>query len=371
MTILLGLVLLLLLVLIHEAGHFVCARLFGVKVEAFSVGMGPVLLHKKTESGTDFRLSLIPLGGYCAMKGEKDFQNAIDENLTEIRSSPDSFYGTHPLRRLAIAFGGPFVNLLLGIIAFTAIAMAGYEYTSPGNKINVVEEIDGVHTPAYEAGLKSGDEIIRINDIETDDFSRIASEIGARGSEQVTVTFRRNDEIMTCTVVPLLDTKTGMGKIGIMSDKDSVTVREYPSRSFFPALAEGFSRTYNCLYLTVKGIRNLFRGVDFTSSVSGPIRITTFMGNTVKEGFSEGFRQGFIMTAELLAFISISLFFTNMLPLGIFDGGLILIAFIEWIRRKPLKPRHQLYVQYSGLAVVVFLMFFVIGGDILFLLKKN
>ena len=106
-----GLLCLFFLIIFHEFGHFIAAKLFGVKVESFSVGFGPVLLHKKIR-GTDYRLSLIPLGGYCGLKGEKDFQNAIENGLSEIVGEPDSLYGIHPFKRALIGFFGPFFNFI-------------------------------------------------------------------------------------------------------------------------------------------------------------------------------------------------------------------------------------------------------------------
>ena len=117
LTILYGILGLGLIVLIHETGHLIAARMCGVKVEAFSVGMGPILLHK-TIKDTDYRLSLIPLGGYCEMKGEKAFSEALESNAKEITGEPDSLYGVHPLKRAFIAFMGPFFNVIFAFFAF-------------------------------------------------------------------------------------------------------------------------------------------------------------------------------------------------------------------------------------------------------------
>ena len=114
MTILWGILCLGIIVFIHEAGHFIAARYCGVTVESFSIGMGPVIWHKKIGM-TDYRLSLLPLGGYCGMKGEKAFQQAIDEKLSYIPAEADSFYGVHPLKRICIAFAGPFANLFFAL----------------------------------------------------------------------------------------------------------------------------------------------------------------------------------------------------------------------------------------------------------------
>ena len=366
MTLLIGLVLLLFLILIHEAGHFLFARLCGVKVESFSIGMGPVLFHHETKKGTDFRISLIPLGGYCSMKGEKDLEECFETgNFPE-----DSFYGTHPLKRLLIAFAGPLANLVLSIVCFTGIALAGYTYWSAGNVVEVIEELDGEVSPAYSAGLRSGDEIISIDGKQVFDFSDISSCIAVKPLEEVRIEVLRNGETLLFTAVPFLDKDTGAGKIGVKSDPSSVKERTYPSLSFFPAVAEGTVKTFTSLAVTIKSVAVLFKGVNISKAVSGPLRITDFMGSSVREGFKAGTKQGLIMILELMGIISVSLFFTNMLPVGIFDGGLILTAFIEWIsgRRLPLKVRQV--IQYTGLFLVVLLMIFVLGSDILYFFRK-
>lgn len=370
MTVVIGLLILIFLILFHETGHFIFARLCGIKVEAFSVGMGPVLLHHTSKSGTDWRISLIPIGGYCAMKGEKDFADAVEQNLPCIDSAPDTFYGTHPLKRLLTAFGGPLFNLILGIAAFTATAMIGYTYYSADTSVSVIEEFEGEESPAKKAELKTGDIILELDGNPAESFADVAAYIAEKPLEQIEVKVLRGDEEKVLYVTPALDKTNGTGKIGIMSDSSSLKEIKKEGLSFFPALKEGFVRSVNCIVLTLKGLRNLFRGVDVSSALSGPIRITTFVGDAVSDGFEAGFRSGVIMILELLALISVSLFFTNMLPVSIFDGGLILIAAAEWILHRKLKPKLMLYIQYAGLAVVLLLMIFVIGNDIIYLIKK-
>ena len=155
MSIIYGLLGLGFIVFIHELGHFIAAKIFGVTVESFSVGMGPILLHK-TIKGTDYRLSLIPLGGYCGMKGQKDFQVALDEKLDSIKGDKDSFYGIHPFKRAIIAFAGPFFNFLFAIFAFMIISMVGYSYYTSQNKIILANEIyPEMESVAAKTGLQT------------------------------------------------------------------------------------------------------------------------------------------------------------------------------------------------------------------------
>ncbi|MDR2898601.1 MAG: site-2 protease family protein [Spirochaetaceae bacterium] len=140
LTVILGLLGLGVIVFIHELGHFAAARFCGVTVESFSIGWGPVLLRKKIGE-TEYRLSLVPIGGYCGMKGDKAFQQALEDKLTEIPREEGSFYGVSPFKRILIAFAGPFCNFLFAVLAFTVIAMVGYSYQSAGNRVLLASEL--------------------------------------------------------------------------------------------------------------------------------------------------------------------------------------------------------------------------------------
>ncbi|MDD7015225.1 MAG: site-2 protease family protein [Spirochaetales bacterium] len=370
MTFVIGLVALGFLIFFHECGHFLMARLCGVTVEAFSVGMGPVLLHKKIKN-TDYRLSLIPLGGYCAMKGEQDFQLAIENNEKVITGEPDSFYGIHPLKRLLIAFAGPFFNLVFAFAAFTVIALTGYTYYSAGNKVSMADEIyQDITSPAHLSGMETGDEIVEIDGTKMECFADIVTYVSSRPDKDLKIKVKRNDQFLTFTVHSILDKETGSGKIGIVSDSNSIIAREYPSHSFFPALKEGVLKTGEMTFLTVKSIATLFKGVKLTNALSGPVRISEIVGSAVKEGFSESFHAGFVSALQLMALISVSLFITNLLPIPVLDGGLILFAFIEWVSRRKLNPKFLLYIQYAGVTIIFLLMFIAISGDIMYLLRK-
>ena len=228
MTIIYGLLGLSIIVFIHEAGHFAAARIFGVKVESFSIGRGPVLLHKLI-GGTDYRLSLIPFGGYCGMKGEKDFQKAMEEGLDGIIAEKDSFYGIHPFKRLCIAFAGPFANFLSALIALSIIAMTGYDYYTTSNKIILAEELPNpkaefaIQTfPASRAGLQTGDRIISVNGKSIAYFSDIVENVSLNVGTMLRIDAERNGQILSFTLTPETDKSSGAGKIGIVSWIDPV-----------------------------------------------------------------------------------------------------------------------------------------------------
>lgn len=456
MTIIYGLLGLSVIIFIHELGHFFVARFFGVHVESFSIGMGPVLLHK-TVKGTDYRLSLIPFGGYCGMKGEKDFQTAMENKLDRIPAEKDSFYGVHPLKRIAIAFAGPFANVILAVAALSVVAMIGYDYYTSPNKIILASEFyPDSPSSAAEAGLQTGDRITAINGKRIEYFSDIVETVSLSARKTLHIEADRNGNAMTFTLVPELDKSTGAGKIGVLSwldpviesaaenspafnaglqngdriiEADGKTVRntvdlyeilknlheadisvERGSRvfhahlslapqdgqsaqksaerknsgnenlvsgiswqaikvhtktyPFFPALIQGTKETLKMVSVTAQSIALLFKGIDLKQAVSGPIGITVLLGETAKEGFSAGFSVGVVTVCNFLAVISISLFLMNLLPVPVLDGGLMLVAFIELVRRKSIKPKTLYAIQIAGVCFIVLIFLLGMFADI-------
>lgn len=372
MRIIIGLICLFFLIFFHELGHFLAAKLFGVKVEAFSIGFGPVLLHK-TKNGTDYRFSLIPLGGYCAMKGEKDFQKSLDAGLDHIEAEPDSMYGVHPFKRLLIAFAGPFFNLFFAFFALTCISLVGYTYYAYSNKINVPdgENYADLKSVAKEAGIKSGDEIIKINGKEIKDFSDLIEQISTKPDEDISVTVLRDGQTLDFFLHTDMDKKTGGGKIGIIANPESLEKKEKKPKWLIPAIAEGFTETCKDCVLTVKGIATLFKGVDLQESVSGPARIADMMGQVAKESFSDSFRSGFVNMLSFMAIISISLGIMNLLPIPILDGGLILFALIELILHRKISPKVLYYIQFIGIAFIAVMFVIGLSGDIHYFINLN
>lgn len=456
MTVIYGLLGLSVIIFIHELGHFFVARFFGVHVESFSIGMGPVLLHK-TVKGTDYRLSLVPFGGYCGMKGEKDFQTAMENKLDRIPAEKDSFYGVHPLKRIAIAFAGPFANVILAVAALSVVAMIGYDYYTSPNKIILASEFyPDSPLSAAEAGLQTGDRIRAINGKRIEYFSDIVEAVSLAARKTLHVEADRNGTAMTFTLVPELDKSTGAGKIGVLNwldpviesaaenspafnaglqngdriiEADGKTVRntvdlyeilknlreadisvERDSRvfqahlslasqneqsaqksaerensgnenlvsgiswqaikvhtktyPFFPALIQGARETFKMVSVTAQSIALLFKGIDLKQAVSGPIGITVLLGETAKEGFSAGFSVGVVTVCNFLAVISISLFLMNLLPVPVLDGGLILVAFIELVRRKSIKPKTLYAIQIAGICFIVLIFLLGMFADI-------
>jgi regulator of sigma E protease len=161
-----------------------------------------------------------------------------------------------------------------------------------------------------------------------------------------------------------MDKETGTGKIGVAADTESLLEQSTPDYNFFQAIGHGFLDTFEYIGLTFKSIAILFKGVDLKNAVGGPARITEMLGSTAEEGFSAGFKIGFISLSQLMAVISISLFIMNLLPIPVLDGGLILIALIETISRKKVPPKVQYRISFIGFAFIAILFIIGLIGDI-------
>lgn len=366
MRIVIGLLCLCFLIFFHELGHFLVAKLFKIKVESFSIGMGPILFHK-TIKGTDYRISLFPFGGYCGIKGEKDFQEALKNNYSKIEGEKDSMYGCHPFKRAAIGFAGPFFNFLFAFFAFTVILLTGYTTYSYSNKIIIASELDSsIQSQAKKAGLKTGDEIIKINNKKIEDFSDIIFEISKRPDEDIEISVLRDKEIIEFSVHSVLDKTSGTGKIGISADTTTLLKKEIKSKNFFLAIKDGFLESLNMTFLTLKGIFTLFRGVDLKNQVSGPARVADMIGEVVSESATQGKKAIFINLLNFMALISISLFLMNLLPIPVLDGALILFALIEGIFRIRLHPKFYYYIQFIGIFIIIIIFIIGVSGDFIY-----
>lgn len=439
-TVIIGIFALGIVVFIHELGHFIAARLCGVTVETFSIGWGPALLRKKWR-GTEYRISALPLGGYCGMKGEKEFGDALQQGLDSIPKEEGSFYGANAWKRIFISFAGPFANLIFAVIALTFVSASGYTYKTYENKIvPVVSLHDSEKKPAELAGLLSGDIITAIDGNKITYFSDLQQYIATHAEQPLTVEYKRNGKSFSTIITPLLDKKTGAGLIGVypyipliigeiqngsaadtaglmQNDRiisvnnimvehfyqlDSFLVEKpeqieieierngqrnfytlvliyneqgsaltginwqtvtvhVPGTGFVKSIQNGFIETKRTIQLTLKSIGLLFRGIDLSEAVSGPVRITVMIGEIAQSSF-----VGFM---ELMSIICVSLFLMNLLPIPVLDGGQILFSFLEIIIGRPLKPRTLYYVQFIGLAFILGIFALALFGDIKFLLK--
>ncbi|MAG13101.1 MAG: RIP metalloprotease RseP [Spirochaetales bacterium] len=217
-NILLGLLGLGIVILVHELGHFIAAKASGIQVEAFSIGWGKVLFAK-TFRGTQYRLSLLPIGGYCKMKGEEFFKQASGENdgISAV-AQPGSLFSVAPIRRAITYLSGPLANLLFSILVLSVIWMAGFAVTTFSNKIILLSETalaDQSVYPADQAGLQTGDIIVEIDGDIIENFRDIEQHVTPSGGRELQIVVSRNGRLLQMSITPLLDTETGAGRIGV------------------------------------------------------------------------------------------------------------------------------------------------------------
>jgi regulator of sigma E protease len=228
----------------------------------------------------------------------------------------------------------------------------------------VIEEL-APGSPAGAAGLQKGDRILRANGEEIPHNAALMGVL-AKKPETLTLDYARNGEERQTVLVPVY-TENGEAELGI-----GYGYVRYRSPVLSPpaALARGTAETWKTLTVSLRSLGLLFRGIDLTQAVSGPVRITYMVGDIAAEGFGESFARGIQSMANFLALISIALCIMNLLPLPVLDGGMTLLFIVEWIKRKPLHPKAVSAFQTVGVVLIFGLMIFAVFGDILYLVNR-
>ena len=232
--IILGLIGLGVVVFVHELGHFIAARLMGIGVEAFSIGWGKPILKKKI-GDVEYRLGLFPVGGYCKMRGDADFEEIYRKNKEGIELEKGSYFAAHPFKRIVACLGGPLFNFVFAVLVFSVIwGIGGFEIYTPSNRIVLASEVIPSEitpsetalaipsTPAEEAGLITGDRIVSIMGRETETFNDIREIITINPNRLLPLEVVRNNEILSLSITPSLDETRTRGIIGIYNWLDPV-----------------------------------------------------------------------------------------------------------------------------------------------------
>jgi len=359
MSIIIGLLLLNILIFLHELGHFFAAKICSIKIEAFSLGMGPVLWHRKCHD-TDFRISLLPIGGYCGMKGEKEL--ASDDFVT---FDKDSLYGTNAFARAFIGFAGPLVNFFFAIISFTIVAMVGYTYFTASNKVILANEIyPEMHSAAAEAGILTGDHIIMIDGHKIQYFSDISEIVSKHPNETLSIHILRDGESIEKLVRLGKNETTGEGVLGVISNSDELIKLEAERSPLHTALTKSVQQAFSLIKFTFQNLRAIFTNKHFSENIAGTGQISSMLGNTAKTGFSVNFRTGIASVLQFMALISMSLFIMNMLPIPILDGWLVYTSLLEGTFKIKISSKIRKAVQFAGLFILILLFIIAINSDV-------
>lgn len=351
------LVLLTVLVFVHELGHYSIARWCGVRVEVFSIGFGPELFGFTASSGTRWKVSAIPLGGYVKMFGEN--QPAGERNDAKSRLSEEqrsvSFHHKPLGQRAAIVFAGPFANYLFAIIILAAMFTFYGQPTSPTNVGKVLP-----NSAAEKAGFQPGDIIRSIDGAEIERFQEIQQKVRIAPGETLIVTVERTGRRMDLTVIPeVVDhtdrfgNKQRIGRLGIQGTAtEQVMVRYDPVTSTWKAVVESVVLTKSIF----KAVGQIITGARGTDELGGPLRIAKVTGDLYQVGID------WVLT--LAAILSLNLALINLFPIPMLDGGHLMFYAFEAIRGRPLGERVQEYGFRIGIALVLALMVFVTWNDL-------
>ncbi|GAA9114549.1 RIP metalloprotease RseP [Helicobacter pylori] len=335
------------LIFVHELGHFTIARICGVKVEVFSIGFGKKLCFFKL-FGTQFALSLIPLGGYVKLKG----MDKEEDGTNETHQENDSYAQKSPFKKLWILFGGAFFNFLFAILVYFFLALGGEKVLLP--------IIGDLEKNALEAGLLKGDKILSINHKKIASFGEIRSVVAhARG--ELVLEIERNHQILekrlTPKIVAVISDSNDPNEIikykviGIKPDMQKTGVVSY---SLFQAFEKALSRFKEGVVLIVDSLRRLIAGSASVKELSGVVGIVGALSHA----------SSLSMLLLFGAFLSINLGILNLLPIPALDGAQMLGVVFKNIFKITLPTFMQNALWLAGVGFLVFIMFLGLFNDL-------
>lgn len=343
------------LVILHELGHYLVGRLFGVRADVFSIGFGRELAGWNDKRGTRWRLAAIPMGGYVQFAGDMDASSRPDPALAEADSAAlkGTFPGAPLWQRALIVLAGPLTNLLVAVAIFAAFNMAYGVAVSP--------PVVGGFSPgsaAQAAGIKEGDRITALDGDRIDSFMEISERVALYPGKTVAVALVRDGQALVIPVRLGTDVQTDQfgnemrrGLLGIRSTEVS-----FEPVGPVKAVAVGFEQSVGVVATMTSGLRQIVIGERSVKELGGPLKIAKYSG--------EQLSLGWLNFASFAALISINLAFINLLPIPTLDGGHLAIYAAEAVRRKPLGARSQEWAFRTGLAFVLALMVFVTVNDL-------
>jgi regulator of sigma E protease len=317
-----------LVIMLHELGHYTVAKLAGIKVNEFSIGMGPKIFQKQGKE-TKYSIRALPLGGYVALEGE-----------SEDSEDPRSFGNVSVYKRMAVVVAGVIMNLILAIITFMIIASI-IGVPSDSNVIGSVKK----DTPAYEAGLLKGDRIVKVDDVDVNSWSEVVENISNKeAGKQINITIKRDGKDLNKKITPIKI--EGQTAIGIGFSKSPQSIIKY-----------GFVKTYDVIVEVFVVLGGLFTGKYGVSMLSGPVGVISVIGQATSAGI--------INLLFILALISANLAVVNILPIPALDGGKLLFLIIEAISGHKVNEKVESILSFIGIVLLFTLVGYVtIFGDL-------
>lgn len=342
------------LIFFHELGHFVVAKAFGVGVVKFSMGFGRTIVGRKIGE-TEYVLSWIPLGGYVKMVGETPGEWMNEEaEIPEGMDPSRSFSRRSPWVRMAIALAGPAFNLVLAVFVYWCIyAFQGLPVDGDGSSTRIGEVTPG--GPAFEVGIKKGDEIVAVAGTAVEDWDALRHGVRDTAGKPFVMTVRRDDELLDFKLSAI--ELPGAAEAGaepryIVGILGSLV---YQAKPPLEALGLAVDDTIASARAIPMVLLEMLSGNVSPRQIQGPIGIVGIAGKQ--------FEQGIFPYLKLVALISVNLGVLNLLPIPVLDGGMILVCLVEVVRRRPMTAQSLGALQQAGLVFLLFVMALALFND--------
>jgi regulator of sigma E protease len=350
-------------VFFHELGHFLVARLCGVRILAFSIGFGPEIAGFYDRHGTRWKIAVIPLGGYVKFFGDESAASTPDKariSSMDEAERAESFIFQPVIKRAAIVAAGPIANFLLAIVIFSGIFMLfGMQTMSPR-----VDEVQP-DSPAAAAGFQPGDMVLSIGGEKIDSFSDMQRIVSDSAGDRLDIKVERNGKEVDLKATPELreekDIFGNVHRIGLLGIKRSPAPGDVKFQPVSPprAVLLGAQETWFVVDKTLGYIGKVIVGRESANQLGGPIRIAQMSGQVASVSW--------VALIHMAAVLSVSIGLLNLFPIPLLDGGHLLFYSIEAMRGRPLSERAQEVGFRIGFAIVLMLMIFATFNDIVHL----
>lgn len=352
-------------VFVHEYGHYIVAKKFGVKIESFSIGFGKEIFGWNDKYGTRWKLSMIPLGGYVKMFGDQNPASQPGKEVKKISKEERklAFFYKPLYQRFLIVLAGPMANYLLAIIVtFFILVKFGTSISS-----NIISEVMP-DLPAEMVGMRSGDKVVKIGNSRIETFTDLQQIVQINPNILLNVTVERGNQEILFELTPkekvskdFLGNEIKTGYIGVKSGEV-----EFQDVGFFRALPLSISETWDSTVLTLKVVKQLILGQRSISDLSGPVKIAQYSGQVTKKSLTkdENGKRNIYLIFWFISMLSVNLGLMNLLPIPVLDGGHLLLYSIEFIRRKELPQKVQEVFFALGFSFLILLFIVVSFNDI-------
>ena len=341
MKIIVSLLIFSIIILFHELGHFLLAKRAGIKVNEFSLGLGPTIWGVK-KGDTLYCLKLLPFGGACMMEGE-------DEDST----AENSFGSKSVWARISVVAAGPVFNFIMAFVfSFVLLCATGYD-------LPVLVDVSPGYAAA-EAGLQAGDVITEMNGKNIHFYRDISAYGMYHPGEPVEITYERDGEEYTTTLVPKYDEELGRYLYGFIGNAG----REKHTNNVFTLMKYSVHEVGYWIDSTVQSLRMLVTGGVSVNEMSGPVGIVDAIGDSYEESVSYGIGVAILQMMYICVFLSANLGVMNLLPIPALDGGRLVFLVIEAIRGKKIDQEKEGFVHFIGLILLLLLMVVIMFNDI-------